>query len=296
MVGNPTDLASGEGSRKTLSLTPRQAEILELAATGLSDKEIARRLHVTHRTVRSHFEKLFHDRGIRNRSEAIAIWSRHQARHSRPPDECPYPKPFPPQFTECPAYQASQMVTVDLLHRPLGPVWTCRHLVSRLIPDTDFHWYGACLVGDADARRRWSHAVGTQRLHDIGTLRQEVSELAGPFVQRLFELKHAPLDSANPPRPGQIEAVVDEFVAEVGTLLNARQAQLDALHLPMAACLRLVQIALDRFLDLGLTEADWEVPDEVLVLFPDDLRSYFQPRLVTEQPGAAATPPELARP
>src|SRR3989442_13822965 len=126
------DLGSGR-------LTPRQAQILALAANGLSDKEIAKRLGVTHRTVRTHFEKLFHDRGIRNRSQAIALWSSRTtaSRHARPADECPYPKPFPPDFTDCPAYQATQMVTLDLSHRPLGSVMTCRHLESRLMPNTN---------------------------------------------------------------------------------------------------------------------------------------------------------------
>ncbi|TMD69009.1 MAG: helix-turn-helix transcriptional regulator, partial [Chloroflexi bacterium] len=70
-------------------LTPRQAQILELASAGLSDKEIARRLRVTHRTVRTHFEKLFQESGIRNRAQAIAIWSGRprQAQRARPADE-----------------------------------------------------------------------------------------------------------------------------------------------------------------------------------------------------------------
>src|SRR3979411_2223370 len=75
---------------------PRTPQSLALAANGLSDKQIAKRLGVTHRTVRTHFEKLFHDRGIRNRSQAIALWSARSMddRHLRPADECPYPKPF----------------------------------------------------------------------------------------------------------------------------------------------------------------------------------------------------------
>jgi len=69
-------------------LTPRQAQILNLAANGMSDKEIANQLGITHRTVRTHFEKLFKDRGIRNRSQAIALWSSRStaSRHTRPVD------------------------------------------------------------------------------------------------------------------------------------------------------------------------------------------------------------------
>jgi DNA-binding CsgD family transcriptional regulator len=271
------DLSSGR-------LTPRQAQILGLAATGLSDKQIAKRLGVTHRTVRTHFEKLFHDRGIRNRSQAIALWSARSMddRHLRPADECPYPKPFPPDFNECPAYQAIQMVTLDLSHRPLGAVMTCRHLESRLVPNTNYRWYGACVLGDAEARRRWSNAIGIDRLHDISALRQEVSALSLPYIQRLIELKNEPAAPNPLAHSRQIQGVVDDFMTKMTFLLRERKAVLDQLHLPLDACIRLLGIAIDRFVRQGLTESEWEVPDEVLALFPDDVRAYFQPGRATD--------------
>jgi len=270
---------SGSGPR----VTPRQAQILDLAATGLSDKQIAQRLRVSHRTVRTHFENLFVDQGIRNRSQAIAIWSRRptQGHKARPADECPYPKPFPPGFVECPAYEATQMITLDISHRPLGAVWTCRHLESRLMPNTDYRWYGGCAIGDAEARRRWSTAIGADRLYDISQLRQEVSALSGPYIQRLIELK-----GGHPAAPagGEIQGVVDEFMTEMMRLLQSRKTVLDELHLPLQAVLQLVRIAIDRFVEQGLTEPEWEVPDEVLTLFPDDIRSYFRPRQAVDRP------------
>ena len=288
--GNVANQGNGSGG-ETPNVTPRQAQILELAAAGLSDKEIAQRLGVSHRTVRTHFEKLFRDRGIRNRGQAIAIWSaRSRQQRVRPADECPYPKPFPPNFGECPAYQATHMITLDISHRPLGAVWTCRHLESRLMPSTDYRWYGACVIGDAEARRNWSKSVGLDRLQDISQLRQEVSSLSGPYVQRLMELKAEREEAigesldAEARRRGiklHIEATVDEFMIAMQQLLRDRKAVLDQLHLPLDACLKLVRIAIDRFLELGLTAPEWEVPDNVLNLFPDDIRSYFRPREVT---------------
>jgi DNA-binding CsgD family transcriptional regulator len=276
--GDVGDEFTGRGNRPRV--TPRQAQILELAAAGLSDKQIAQRLRVSHRTVRTHFENLFEDQGIRNRSQAIAIWSRRptQGQKGRPADECPYPKPFPPDFVECPAYEATQMITLDISHRPLGAVWTCRHLESRLMPNTDYRWYGGCAIGDAEARRRWSTAVGVDRLYDISQLRQEVSALSGPYIQRLIELK-----AAQPPA-GQIQGVVDEFMTEMMRLLQSRKAVLDELHLPVRAVLELVRTAIDRFVKQGLAESEWEVPDAVLNLFPDDIRSYFRPRQAIDSP------------
>jgi DNA-binding CsgD family transcriptional regulator len=265
-------------------LTPRQAQILDLAAAGLSDKEIARRLGVAHRTVRTHFEKIYSDGGFRNRSQAVAVWSsRPGAGHQRPAAECPYPKPFPPGFSECPAFQATQMVALDISYRPLGSIMTCRHLESRLMPNTDFRWFGACVIGDAEARRRWSDKVGAGRLHEISQLRQEVSMLSGPYVQRLWELKSA--QQQNPKLAAtigrQMDAAVDEFMTQMREVLRHRRAVLDQLHLPLEACLRLVRVAIDRFVQQGLAESEWEVPDEVLALFPDDVRSYFRPRQST---------------
>ena len=264
-------------------VTPRQAQILDLAAAGLSDKQIARRLRVTHRTVRTHFENLFEDQGIRNRSQAIAIWSRRptQGHKARPEEECPYPKPFPPGFVECPAYEATQMVTLDISHRPLGAVWTCRHLESRLMPNTDYRWYGACAIGDAEARRRWSAAIGVDRLYEISRLRQEVSAISGPYIQRLIELKSQP-ETQQVLR--QMQGAVDEFMTEMMRLLQSRKTVLDELHLPLRAVLQLVRIAIDRFVEQGLREPEWEVPDEVLTQFPDDIRSYFRPRPAGDTP------------
>src|SRR5207245_3945374 len=258
---------------------------LDRAAPGLSDEQLAQRLRVSHRTVRTHFENLFVDQGIRNRSQAIAIWSRRptQGHKARPADECPYPKPLPPGFVECPAYEATQMVTLDISHRPLGAVWTCRHLESRLMPNTDYRWYGACAIGDAEARRRWSAAIGADRLYEISQLRQEVSAVSGPYIQRLIELKRAEQSEARP-GVGQMQGVVDEFMTEMMRLLQSRKAVLDELHLTLLARLHLVRVAIDRFVEQGLSEPEWEVPDEVLTQFPDDIRSYFRLRQAVDRP------------
>ena len=272
-------MTPGNGSERDLpKLTPRQAQILDLAATGLSDKEIARRLGVTHRTVRTHLEKLFQSRGFRSRSQAVAMWTARptQSKH-RPADECPYPKPFPPGFAECPAFQASQMVALDISHHPLGSIISCRHLESRLMPNTDYRWYGACIVGDAEARRRWSKSIGEHRLHDISALRQEVTALSGPYVQRLWELKSVNQETT-PAVARLIQGTVDEFMTRMTALLRERRRVLDELHLPLDACIRLMRIAIDRFVNQGLSELDLEIPQEVLALFPDDVQSYFRPR------------------
>jgi len=43
-------------------------------AEGFSDKEIARKIGVRYPTVRTHIDRIFRDYGLRNRTEAVAVW------------------------------------------------------------------------------------------------------------------------------------------------------------------------------------------------------------------------------
>jgi LuxR family maltose regulon positive regulatory protein/two-component system response regulator NreC len=63
-----------------MRVTPRQAEILDLVASGLSDKEIANHLGVSARTVQSHMDRLFLEHGFHKRAAAVAAWLRDQRR------------------------------------------------------------------------------------------------------------------------------------------------------------------------------------------------------------------------
>jgi DNA-binding CsgD family transcriptional regulator len=54
-----------------VSLTPRQAEILEHVAAGLSNRQIARRLAVSEATVRKHLENTFARRNVTSRTAAV---------------------------------------------------------------------------------------------------------------------------------------------------------------------------------------------------------------------------------
>lgn len=58
----------------TIKVTPRQRQILELAASGHSDKQIASMLGISVPTVRSHFGRLFRLNGLHNRTEAVSKW------------------------------------------------------------------------------------------------------------------------------------------------------------------------------------------------------------------------------
>ena len=58
----------------------RQSQVLALIASGLSDKQIAARLGLAHRTVRTHLDRFLREHGLHSRTEAIAAWLRSQER------------------------------------------------------------------------------------------------------------------------------------------------------------------------------------------------------------------------
>jgi DNA-binding CsgD family transcriptional regulator len=62
-----------------LGLTRRQAEVLQLVATGASEQDIAARLKISHRTVQKHLELCYRELGVSSRSHAARIaWSTSQ--------------------------------------------------------------------------------------------------------------------------------------------------------------------------------------------------------------------------
>ena len=54
-------------------LTPRQAEVLESLSRGLTNKDIARQLGISDRSVDEHVEALLQKIGASNRTEAVVI-------------------------------------------------------------------------------------------------------------------------------------------------------------------------------------------------------------------------------
>jgi DNA-binding CsgD family transcriptional regulator len=56
-----------------LSLTPRELEILELIAQGLSNREIAGKLFVSENTVKTHSSRIFDKLGAKRRTQAVQL-------------------------------------------------------------------------------------------------------------------------------------------------------------------------------------------------------------------------------
>jgi DNA-binding NarL/FixJ family response regulator len=73
VFGQVTDLVETPHAHPELSLTPRQAEVLELLERGRSTNQIADELHLSIETVRNHVRNILRAVGAHSRLEAVAI-------------------------------------------------------------------------------------------------------------------------------------------------------------------------------------------------------------------------------
>jgi len=58
---------------QALGITPRELEILELIASGLSNREIAAKIFVSENTVKTHSSRLFDKLGAKRRTQAVRL-------------------------------------------------------------------------------------------------------------------------------------------------------------------------------------------------------------------------------
>jgi DNA-binding CsgD family transcriptional regulator len=65
-------------------LSPRELEVLQLIASGMTNGEVAARLHVTVHAVKFHLAAIYRRLGVSNRTEAAVTYLRAQAQSFEP--------------------------------------------------------------------------------------------------------------------------------------------------------------------------------------------------------------------
>ncbi|MEV4255164.1 response regulator transcription factor [Spirillospora sp. NPDC049652] len=63
-----------DASRVSMGLSAREAEVMDLIATGRSNGEIARQLFLSEKTVKNHVNRIYAKLGVSSRATAIAFW------------------------------------------------------------------------------------------------------------------------------------------------------------------------------------------------------------------------------
>jgi ATP/maltotriose-dependent transcriptional regulator MalT len=76
-VPNDAPFTLNEERLQELAITRRELEILELMASGLSNREIAEKLFVSENTVKTHSSRLFDKLSAKRRTQAVQIGKEH---------------------------------------------------------------------------------------------------------------------------------------------------------------------------------------------------------------------------
>ena len=255
--------------------------MLQLAADGLADDEIARRLGISGRKVREEFESVFAKFGVRSRERAITVWSRALTQPALPHDRCPYHRPFPSQFSDCVAYRPRRVATLDSRNEPTAAIWTCINLGAN--PRDDIGWYAGCAIGKPADRERWA-AEHSQRdqLGTIDAVTKELAMVAGPFAQRLWSLKRqqglamAARENAAS-ATGAMEALAAAFMLDLAAVLHRHGPRLDGADLSAERCLDLAQRLIAGIVP-DSAPADWDERFDRLLRLPEEAWSAGLPR------------------
>jgi hypothetical protein len=204
---------------------------------------------------------------------------------SRPRDECPYHKPFPDGFRDCPAYQPAQYVPLDMHYRVLLPVWTCGHLDVRTIPGSHFRHYALCRVGDAVARGAYVDSLQAGRLTVLRSLQEQlagaISEVAAEmWAAKGLQLQAGPEGDGRSAATEELHRVGARLMVRVDAFLEEHASELDRLGLPMEACRSLVEDLVADWIDQPDARLP-DVTDQALERFPVAVRGLFRPEVPT---------------
>lgn len=189
------------------------------------------------------------------------------------PDRCPYPRPFPADFSACAAFQPQPFVAATTHEQPLGTHLTCTHL--RVGERAHNRYYAQCALGTAVQRRAWVERVGEQRLETMRRLSAEFEQRHAGFSESVIAAKAAAIAAPDDPAA---QAAFDErlttFDSSLRAFLHEHAGEYEALGFPVASLGELLEQALAAWRSsprLGSPGID----EEQLAKFAPDLRTFL---------------------
>lgn len=193
------------------------------------------------------------------------------------PDACPFPRPFPPGFAECGAYQPTQFVAFDTNHRPLSAVRTCQHLDLGTAAPGEF--YARCRLGTAADRGRWVESQRAERAIRIQALGERSVDRTREALEAMWAAKAEQLrehaDGAPPDGlDAQLREAADRFLDVQLAFLEDEATELDALGFPLTAVRPIVEAAVEDLVTRPSAESSWEPDPALIEAFPPRNRAY----------------------
>lgn len=202
---------------------------------------------------------------------------------TRPADACPYARPFPPGFRDCPAYRSARLMPFDSRYRPLKPERTCQHLEvgSRSAAG---RYYARCAVGTAEDRQHWRDPERERLVAEAEELSEVMELRMGAQTEALWLLKARQLQAMESPNGGGAEAATVEleracrsYLVDFEALMEEEMERLDRLNLPLATVVELIREILLRWIPQRSGEQP-SIPDELVERFPEQAWWLLRPR------------------
>lgn len=196
---------------------------------------------------------------------------------TEPADRCPYPKPFPDDFRDCPAYQPVRFIPLDTRYRPLNPVWSCAHLEIAHAGEMP---YTRCRLGTAADRVEWARRIRSDRLESWRSIAREFGEALKEPIAAIYTAKAAQLEalgtSGSRDAQRKLRRAVAEFLELDFVMLDARAAHLEEIGFPIDAMKVVTRDAMDALTQRPTVYGTYTPPAELLAPFSDEIRDFVR--------------------
>lgn len=195
----------------------------------------------------------------------------------KPADSCPYRKPFPDDFGECPAYQPVRFIPLDTMFRPLRPIWTCAHLE---IGGEGGRPYTRCRLGTARERAAWAAQIQADRLERWRGVARDFGEALKDLLAEVFAAKAAQVEAlgtaAAPAAERELRARVQAFLARDFELMDERAAELEEIGFPVAAMKVVTSASMESLVRRPRVFGAYVPPAELLAPFSEEIADFVR--------------------
>jgi hypothetical protein len=196
---------------------------------------------------------------------------------TEPRNRCPYPKPFPDHFRDCPAYQPVRFIPLDTRHRPLRPVWSCAHLDVAYAGEMP---YTSCRLGAAPDRVAWARQFEAGRLDRWRAVSREFSDTLKDAIAAVYAAKAEQLEALGTAGSGDAEQklqdAVERFLELDFKLMDERADELAAIGFPIDALKLVTQDAMNALTQRPTVYGSYAPPAELLAPFSEEIREFVR--------------------
>ncbi|HVD00425.1 MAG TPA: hypothetical protein VNG93_04680 [Candidatus Dormibacteraeota bacterium] len=195
-------------------------------------------------------------------------------------DRCPYPRPFSPSFSACPAFMPRLHLATDIRGQPLHAHWTCAHLASRRL-DTGGGFYPACVIGTSAVREAWAAQMEVERLAAIRIAWVELSQSIRPALERLRAAIGRPFDPLGSERRAEARAAWSGLSAAFDDFVDAHRELFESAGINPAA---LLQCFAEATADFSSRQPDgrWQMSESIVTRYPWSIQAFFRPDLARD--------------